>query len=68
MSDRILSGRRALICLALGLVVGVIVAVAVAPRLGPLVAWCTAGILALVWVWRICWPQDPAGTERLARE
>jgi uncharacterized membrane protein len=68
MSDRILSGRRALICLAIGLVVGAVVALVAAPRLGPLVAWCTAGLIALVWVWRICWPQDPAGTERLARE
>jgi len=68
MADRILSARRALVCVAVGAVAGTIAAVAVAPRLGPLVAWCTAGLIALVWVWRICWPQDPAGTERLARE
>ena len=54
--------------MAAGAVVGTVAAVAVAPRLGPLVGWCTSGVLALVWVWRICWPQDPAGTERLARE
>jgi uncharacterized membrane protein len=68
MADRILSARRALICVAVGAVAGTVASVAVAPRLGPLVGWCTAGIVALVWVWRICWPQDPDGTERLARE
>jgi uncharacterized membrane protein len=68
MPGRILSARRALVCIAIGAVAGTIAAVAVEPGLGPLVAWCTAGIVALVWVWRICWPQDAAGTERLARE
>jgi len=68
MADRILSARRALLCMAAGAIVGAVAAVAVTPSLGPLVAWCTAGVLALVWVWRICWPQDAAGTERLARE
>jgi uncharacterized membrane protein len=68
VASRILSARRALVCVAVGAVVGIVAAVAVVPRLGPLVAWCTAGLLALVWVWRICWPKDSAGTERLARE
>lgn len=68
MASRILSARRALVCVAVGAVAGVVAGVSAAPRLGPLVGWCTAGLLALVWVWRICWPQDSAGTERLARE
>jgi uncharacterized membrane protein len=68
MPGRILSARRTLACLAFGAFAGTVVALTIAPRLGPLVAWCTAGVLALVWVWRICWPQDAAGTERLARE
>ncbi len=68
MADRILSVRRALLCVVVGVIVGTVTAVAVAPRLGPLVGWCAAGVVALVWVWRICWPQDAAGTERLARE
>jgi uncharacterized membrane protein len=68
VADRILSARRALICVAVGTVAGTVAAVAVAPRLGPLVGWCTAGILDLVWVWRICWPLDAAGTRRVARE
>lgn len=68
MNRRILSAPRALVCVAVGAVVGIITAVALAPALGPLVAWCTAGVTALAWVWRICWRQDPAGTERVARE
>ncbi|WP_285117264.1 DUF1345 domain-containing protein [Leifsonia sp. fls2-241-R2A-40a] len=68
MSSRILSARRALVCVAVGAVAGTAAALLIAPRVGPLVGWCTAGIVALVWVWRICWPKDSAGTERLARE
>jgi uncharacterized membrane protein len=49
-------------------VAGIIAAVAVEPAIAPLIAWCTAGVTALAWVWRICWRQDPAGTERVARE
>src|SRR5687767_207850 len=68
MNGRILSARRALICVAVGAVAGIVAAVAVEPSLGPLVGWCAAGVTALAWVWRICWRQDPAGTERVARE
>jgi uncharacterized membrane protein len=68
MNGRILSARRALVCVGVGTVAGIIAAVAVAPSLGPLVGWCTAGVIALAWVWRICWRRDAAGTERVARE
>jgi uncharacterized membrane protein len=68
MNGRILSARRALVCVAAGAVAGTVAAVAVEPSLGPLVGWCTAGVTALAWVWRICWRKDPPGTERLARE
>ena len=68
MQGRFLSARRALICVAVGAVGGIIAAVAVEPSLGPLVGWCAAGVTALAWVWRICWRQDAAGTERVARE
>jgi uncharacterized membrane protein len=68
MSGRILSARRALVCVLVGAVVGTATGVLVAPRLGPLAGWCTAGTLALVWVWRLCWPLDRDGTERVARE
>jgi uncharacterized membrane protein len=68
MKGRILSARRALVCVGVGAVAGITTAVAVSPALAPLAGWCTAGVIALVWVWRICWRQDPAGTERVARE
>ncbi|GAA3552053.1 hypothetical protein GCM10022197_03770 [Microlunatus spumicola] len=68
MTDRLLSARPALGCLAVGVVAGVGAAVLVEPHLGPLVGWCTAGVVALVAVWRTCWPADPGTTERLARE
>lgn len=68
MKGRILSARRALVCVAVGAGAGSIAATAVSPALAPLVAWCTTGVIALAWVWRICWPRDPAGTERVARE
>jgi uncharacterized membrane protein len=68
MDDRILSGRRAIAHIVAGVAVGVGVALAGAPSLAPLAAWTTAGLLALAHVWRACWPQDPAGTERLAHE
>lgn len=68
MSDRILSARRAIVCVVAGLVAGTLVGVSVTAALAPLVSWCTAGAVALVWVWRTCWRQDADGTERLAEE
>jgi uncharacterized membrane protein len=65
---RVLSTRRALLCVAAGGVAGILASLLLTPPLGPLVGWCIAGTAALVWIWRICWPQDPAGTERVARE
>ncbi|MGO4592790.1 DUF1345 domain-containing protein [Leifsonia sp. 2TAF2] len=67
-TSRLLSTRRALLCVAAGGVAGILAALLLTPPLGPLVGWCIAGISALVWIWRICWPQDAAGTERVARE
>ncbi|UXM92465.1 DUF1345 domain-containing protein [Paenarthrobacter sp. JL.01a] len=68
MNGRILSARRALVCVGFGVVAGAAAGLALAPALAPLVVWCTAGIIALAWAWRISWQQDPAGTERVARE
>ncbi|MDI2033208.1 DUF1345 domain-containing protein [Paenarthrobacter nitroguajacolicus] len=68
MNGRILSARRALVCVGFGVLAGTAAGLALAPALAPLVAWCTAGIIALAWAWRICWQQDPPGTERIARE
>jgi uncharacterized membrane protein len=66
-SGRILSARRALLCLAFGAIAGLVVAVW-APELGPIVGWCVAASSALAWVWLIGWHQDAEGTERLAEE
>ncbi|WP_412168499.1 DUF1345 domain-containing protein [Curtobacterium flaccumfaciens pv. flaccumfaciens] len=68
MNDRILSTRRALLIVGIGVLVGVALTFTGAPSLGPLAAWCTAGLIALVQVWHKCWRQDADGTERLARE
>jgi len=68
MSTRIHSGRRARGCVAVGLAVGAVAGVVASPSLVPLVTWCTAGVIALVGVWRLCWRQDPEGTRRLAEE
>jgi len=63
---RILSARRVLISVAVGLVVGGIVGIVGAPELIPLVGWTAATTVILTWVWRIGWPQDDRGTKRLA--
>jgi uncharacterized membrane protein len=65
---RILSPVRALTSLAVGLVGGLTVALLGLPELLPLVSWTIAASVALIWVWRACWPQGPAGTKRLAEE
>jgi len=68
MSGRLLSTRRALVCVAAGVVVAVATVALGVARVAPLAGWCTAGAIALAWVWRTCWPADAATTERLARE
>jgi uncharacterized membrane protein len=67
-SGQILSAGRAIVCVAFGLAAGAVVALFGLPALVPLVVWTVASATALIWVWRISWPQDPAGTERLAEE
>jgi uncharacterized membrane protein len=68
VSGPIISARRALISLAIGVGVGALVGVSVAPELFPFVSWTVATTVVLIWVWRIVWPQGPEGTERLAEE
>ena len=68
MSDRILSLGRIGVCVGAGAAVGALVWAVASPALAPLAAWNTAGVLALIWVWKICWRQDADGTQRLARE
>jgi uncharacterized membrane protein len=65
---RILSWRRLLVCVAGGLVAAAVVAVSGVPGLAVLVGWSVAAIGVLIWVWRVCWPQDAGGTKRLAEE
>jgi uncharacterized membrane protein len=67
-SGRILSARRALLCLAGGAAAGLVTAIVWTLELGPLVGWCVAASSALAWVWLIGWHQDAEGTERLAEE
>jgi uncharacterized membrane protein len=54
--------------LTAGLAAGVLIALLVTPRLLPLVGWTVAVAVLLIWVWRVSWPQDPAGTKRLAEQ
>ena len=68
MGGRLLSTSRALVCLFAGAGVAAVTVALEAARVAPLAGWCTAGTIALVWVWRTCWPADAATTERLARE
>ena len=65
---RLLSARRALVSLAVGLAAGVLVALLATPRLLPLASWTVAVAVLLTWVWRMSWPQDAAGTKRLAEQ
>src|SRR3954470_357092 len=62
----ILSWRRALIAVALGSVAGGLAALVGPVELVPIVTWVSATLVVLTWVWRIIWPLDPQGTERLA--
>ncbi|RAO61119.1 hypothetical protein LUPAC06_01008 [Micromonospora saelicesensis] len=63
---RLLSVRRALWSLAVGVVAGTAIALVGAPELTPLVIWTIAAGTVLVWVWRACWPASPRRTEQLA--
>jgi uncharacterized membrane protein len=62
----VLSWGRAIAAIAAGLVAGALAGLVGLIELGPLVAWIVATLVVLTWVWRIIWPQDAAGTERLA--
>jgi uncharacterized membrane protein len=65
---RVLSARRALTAVGVGLLAGALAAAAGAAELVPLVAWTVATIVGLTWVWLIVWPQDHVGTKRLAEQ
>jgi len=67
-SGRLLSARRAMISLAAGLAAGTLIGFVATPQLLPLVSWTVTVTVLLTWVWRLSWPQDPQGTERLAEQ
>jgi uncharacterized membrane protein len=67
-SRHIISWRRLLTCLAIGLVAALALAVSGAGELSALGGWAVAAIGLLTWVWRISWPQGHRGTKRLAEE
>ena len=64
----LLSARRALVSMSVGLAAGAIVAFLATPRLLLLVSWTVAVAVLLGWVWRVSWSQGPAGTKRLAEQ
>jgi uncharacterized membrane protein len=62
----VLSWSRALIAIGAGGLAGGAIALVGPFELIPIVAWVVADLVVLTWVWRTIWPQDAAGTERLA--
>ena len=61
-----LSARRALGAAAVGLLAATPLAVVGEPVLVPVIGWIVATTITLAGVWRSVWPQDHAGTKRLA--
>ena len=66
-NGRILSPGRAAISMGIGAIAGLVPALLGEPSLSPLTGWIAAATLALLWVWRISWPQEAEGTKRLAQ-
>src|SRR3954470_9141237 len=64
--ETVLSWRRASVAVAAGVVAGTAAELIGPLELVPIVGWVVATIVVLIWIWRIIWPQDAAGTERLA--
>ena len=62
----VISWPRAFVALVLGAVAGVLAFVIAPLELVPVVSWVVATLTVLTWVWRSIWPEDAAGTERLA--
>jgi uncharacterized membrane protein len=68
LSRRIISWRLLGVAVLAGVAAGAVVGVAGAPALSVLVAWSVAAAVVLTRVWRVSWPQDAAGTQRLAEQ
>lgn len=67
-SRTILSGRRLLVCLGVGVIGAAVAVLAGVPQVAALVGCAIAAACLLTWAWRISWPRDAAGTKRLAEE
>jgi uncharacterized membrane protein len=67
-SGRILTPRRELLYLGIGVACGALVGVVWTTDLMILVGWLVAATLGVSWVWWVGWSMDPADTERLAQE
>jgi uncharacterized membrane protein len=67
-AGRLLSLRRSLASLTIGLASGLLVAVLATPRLLPLTTWTVTVAVLLTWVWTVSWPLDPEGTKRVAEQ
>ena len=65
---RIISWRLLVLALVAGGVVGAGVVLTGVPALSVLIGWDIAAAIVLVRVWQVSWPQDAAGTERLAEQ
>jgi uncharacterized membrane protein len=64
----ILSWRRLLTCLGVGLLAAGLTAVSGVPEIAVLVGWSVAAAGLLLRVWRISWPRGSEGTKQLAEE
>jgi uncharacterized membrane protein len=53
--------------MGIGAIAGLVPALLGEPSLSPLTGWIAAASVALLWVWRISWPQNAEGTKRLAQ-
>jgi uncharacterized membrane protein len=62
----LISWKRALLAVTIGAIAAAVVALFAPFQVVPVVGWIVATGVVLTWVWRIIWPQDPRGTERLA--
>jgi uncharacterized membrane protein len=62
----VISWPRAFVAMVFGAVAGGLAFLVAPLELVPVVAWVVATLTVLTWVWRSIWPQDAAGTERLA--
>jgi uncharacterized membrane protein len=64
----VISVRRGLAAVAIGMLAGAPLTLLGEPALFPVVAWISAAVVALAWVWLVIWPQDAQGTKKIAEQ